>query len=62
MVTYSEWTEAVHTAYKEQGGQYNEGTAAELTSLAADFWNQNKEQLLELAFRSAIEVAKRALS
>lgn len=62
MVTYNEWTTAVHTAYKERGGTYTGDTAAELTTVAAQFWQENKEQLLDLAFAAAVEVAKRALA
>jgi hypothetical protein len=62
MVTYNEWTEAVHTAYKQMGGTYTEGTAPDLTEQAAAFWEANKEQLLELAFAAAVEVAKQALA
>lgn len=61
MVTYSEWTEAVHTAFKELGGSYEEGTTPEITQLAAQFWEENKEELLSLAFDAAVRVAKRAL-
>jgi len=61
MVDYSQWTEAVHTAYKQMGGSYDEGTATELTSLAAEFWNENKEQILELAFEAAVRLARSAL-
>jgi len=44
------------------GGTYTEGTAPDLTEQAAQFWQENKEELIELAFAAAVEVAKRALA
>jgi len=61
MVEYSEWIKAVHTAYKRQGGTYDEDTAADLVEVAAQFWQENKEQLIELAFDAAVRVAIEAL-
>lgn len=62
MVEYSEWIQAVHTAYQRQGGTYQEGTAAQLVEIAAEFWQENKEELIELALDAAIRVAMRQLN
>lgn len=62
MVTYNQWTEAVHTAYKQMGGSYGGDTATELTSLAAEFWQENKDQLVDIDFPTAVDLAKRALN
>jgi hypothetical protein len=61
MVNYEQWISAVHTAYKQQGGTYQQDTASRLVQLAAEFWQQNKEELLGLAFDAAVRVAKRSL-
>lgn len=57
MVEYSEWVEAVHKAYQKQGGTYDGDTAARLVELAAEFWEENKEEVLELAFEAAVRLA-----
>lgn len=62
MVEYTEWIEAVHEAFQRQGGTYNEDTAAELVEIAGEFWQENKEELIELAFDAAIRVAMRQLN
>lgn len=62
MVDYTEWTEAVHTAYQDLGGTYDDQSVVQrLTELAAQFWNENKQELLELAFDAAVKLAKRVL-
>lgn len=63
MVSYAQWNKAVHTAYKQQGGSYlDETTVQQVTQMAAEFWQENKEELLELAFDAAVELAMRALN
>jgi len=61
MVDYSTWVEAVHEAYKAEGGTYTEGTAADLVQLAAEFWNRNKEELKAIGKREAVRIAREAL-
>lgn len=62
MVTYTEWTKAVHTAYQQMGGTYEDETIVQrLTELAAEFWNENKEELIEIAFDAAVKLARRVL-
>jgi hypothetical protein len=61
MVTYPEWVKATHEAYKANGGTYSEGTAAEIVEAAAAFWERNKEELKQIAYREAVRIARRAL-
>lgn len=60
MVSYTQWTEAVHEAYKAAGGTYPSGNSVvqALTRAAADFWNRNKDQLLDLAVDGVQTVAR----
>lgn len=60
MVSYTEWTEAVHEAYKAAGGTYPSGNSVvqALTRAAADFWNRNKDELLDLALDAVTTVAR----
>lgn len=61
MVSYEQWVKAVHEAYKTEGGTYAEGTASELVQLAARFWQRNKDELKEIAYREAVNLARRSL-
>jgi len=61
MVDYSNWVKAVHEAYRAEGGTYAEGTASEIVQIAAEFWNQNKDELRDLAYREAVRLARRSL-
>lgn len=61
MVTYTEFIEAGHEAYQEMGGTYQEDTAAELVQLLAEFWQRNKEELIEIGKREAKRIIKRNL-
>lgn len=45
MVEYTEWTEIVHETFKDAGGDYDQNPATQVTSQAADVWQQRKEQL-----------------
>jgi len=59
MVSYTEWTTAVHDAYKAAGGTYpTQGVVQALTRAAADFWERNKEELKGLAVDAAVTVAR----
>lgn len=62
MVDYSEWVKAVHEAYKEKGGTYDEDTASEIVQIAAEFWQRNKEELKQIAYREAVRLAKKRLN
>lgn len=62
MVSYTEFIEAGHEVYQEKGGRYQEGTAAELVQLLAEFWQRNKEQLKAIGYREAKRVIDRNLN
>jgi hypothetical protein len=62
MVEYSEWIEAVHEAYKTEGGTYDEGTASQLVQIAAEFWQRNKEELKQIGYREAVRLARRSIN
>lgn len=61
MVEYSEWVKATHEAYQQMGGTYAEDTATKLVREAAAFWERNKEELKQIAYREAVEIARRSL-
>lgn len=61
MVTYTEFVEAGHEVFQEQGGTYGEDTAAELVELLAEFWNRNKDELIEIGKREAKRIIRRNL-
>jgi hypothetical protein len=62
MVDYSDWVKAVNEAYVQQGGVYDEDTAAELIEIAARFWQRNKSELKTIAYREAVRLAERKLN
>lgn len=53
MVTYTEFIEIGHEVYKSKGGQYEEGTAADLVEVLAGFWQRNKDELKTIGRREA---------
>lgn len=61
MVEYVDWVRAVHKAYKQNGGVYESDTAEEIVSIAADYWEENKERILRLAFEAAVRFAEEIL-
>lgn len=48
MVTYTDVVEVMNEVHREKGGTYGEGTAVEIVQLAAEFWQRNKEELVEI--------------
>lgn len=62
MVEYDTWVSVVHEAYQNQGGTYDEATAAEIVQLAAEFWQRNKDELKQIARREALRIAEDAIS
>lgn len=58
MLSYPEWTEAVHDAYKSNGGVYEgRGTAQELTKYASEWWESNKGQIQRMSQAEAERAA-----
>jgi len=62
MVDYTTFIELGHEVYKEKGGTYQEGTAADLVQTLAAFWSRNKEELKTIGRREAKRVIERNLS
>lgn len=62
MVEYSDWVKAMHRAYKNEGGEYgSEAVSQTIVDVAAEVWNEHKEQILEMAMYAAVEFATRVV-
>jgi len=62
MVTYTEFVQLGHEVYKQKGGTYRDGTAADLVQTFAEYWSQNKTELKEMNRAEARQVFERNLS
>jgi len=59
MVNYTQWTGVVHDVYKSMGGDYGaQGVVQAITRAAAEWWNENKETIIELAVDGARRLAR----
>jgi len=62
MVDYTTFIELGHEVYKEKGGTYQEGTAAELVEVLAGFWSRNKQELKTIGRREAKRIIQQNLN
>ena len=47
MAEYTDVVAQIHAVHKDKGGTYDEDTAAEIVQLAAGYYRQNTEEVLE---------------
>lgn len=63
MVEYAEWNRAVHTKFKEMGGNYQSDAdvVKAITRAAARWWNENKKEIKRFTFRQAVDFAEKLI-
>lgn len=47
MAEYTDVVAAINAVHKSKGGTYQEGTAVEIVELAAGYYRQNKQEVVE---------------
>ena len=47
MAEYTDVVAAINAVHKSKGGTYDEGTAVEIVELAAGYYRQNTEEVLD---------------
>lgn len=62
MVSYHKWTSIAFEVAKEQGMATTQSNNRELISVAADIWNDRKQQLSSATVGEARNVAEREIS
>ena len=59
MVEYTEWTEIGHSVYKSKGGTYSgRESAQQVTSVLAEYWRENRADLVSASRAEARRVAE----
>lgn len=58
MVTYTEWITIGHKVFKQKGGQYGDDTAVEATSVLAEYWSNNTDELKSASKSEARNIAQ----
>jgi len=68
MVSYPQWTKAVHNAYDGLGGDYRRETGRHdtgdvdvvqaITRAASRWWQENKREIKRLAYDGAVKLAE----
>jgi len=62
MVEYTNWIEIGHTVYKAKGGTYSgRESAQQVTSVLADYWQENTAQLRSASRSEAETIAQREM-
>lgn len=69
MVSYTEWTRAVHTRFKDMGGDYDgnpsmssQDVVTGITEGAARWWNAEKARIKGLTFQQAVDYADKVIN
>ena len=62
MVNYTQWVEIGHSVFTSKGGEYSQSTATEVTSVLADYWNENKESLKSAGPSQARQIAREQMT
>jgi len=63
MVEYTDWTKAVHTRFRQMGGDYegNQEIVKAITKAAARWWQENKERIKRFTFEQAVDFAGKVI-